>query len=283
MTDAEWTVDDLGKGAHVFRWRKGFYASTFFVTSEGVCAVDPIDDEAAEAYRTAIGTVTDAPIVAIIYSHDHRDHACGARVLAPDAEVIAHRSAAERLARRAEDDIIAPTRLLGDAEELRFGDVTISTRYYGPNHSDSNIGIYADTDAGRMLIFVDVIEPDVAPYRGLADTDLAGLVDTLDALQNEKFDIVIGGHVGPGPRAWADDYRSYFHDLIAVTREQFSTMGGQQPLPGEDGVEMTERVRNETCGRVAAALSDRYGHWRGFKEWAPQNANRALSYLITGN
>ncbi len=60
-------------------------------------------------------------------------------------------------------------------------------------------------------------------------------------------------------------------------------MGGQKPLPGEDGVQMTERVRNETCARVAERLRPRYGHWPGFKQWAPMNANRTLSYLITGN
>ena len=60
-------------------------------------------------------------------------------------------------------------------------------------------------------------------------------------------------------------------------------MGGQKPLPGEDGVQMTERVRNETCAKVMARLRPCYGHWPGFTEWAPMNANRTLSYLITGN
>ena len=62
----EWDVDDLGRDAYVFRWRPGFYSSPFFVTADGVCAVDPIDDNAAAAYRTAIATVTDAPVVAIV-------------------------------------------------------------------------------------------------------------------------------------------------------------------------------------------------------------------------
>lgn len=279
----DWEVDDLGKGVHVFRWRTGFYASPFFVTPQGVCAVDPIDDNAASAYRTAIGTVTDAPVVAIVYTHDHRDHACGARVLGEHAEVIAHPRAAERIMRRGADDIRMPTRLVADEEALRFGDVRIGTRYFGPNHSDSNIALFADTDGGRLLVFSDVIEPGVAPYRDLADSDLAGIVSTLDALENEKFDIVMGGHLGPGKRSWADDYRTYFHELIDISAQEFASMGGQKPLPGEDGVQMTERVRNETCARVAERLRPRYGHWPGFKEWAPMNANRTLSYLITGN
>ena len=279
----DWDVEDLGKGVHVFRWRTGFYASPFFVTPDGVCAVDPIDDNAAGAYRTAISTITDAPVVAIVYTHDHRDHACGARVLSRDAEVIAHPRAAERIVRRGADDIRIPTRLVADEDELLFGGVSIRTRYFGPNHSNSNIALFADTDRGRLLVFSDVIEPGVAPYRDLADSDLAGIVDTLDALAAEDFDIVMGGHLGPDDRSWADDYRSYFHELIDFTAQEFASMGGQKPLPGEDGVDMTERVRNETCARVAARLRPRWGHWHGFKQWAPMNANRTLSYLITGN
>ena len=278
-----WKVDDLGKGAYVFRWRPGFYASPFFVTSDGVCAVDPIDDRAAAAYRAAIASVTEAPVVAVLYTHDHRDHACGARVLSEDAEVIAHPRAAERIARRGADDIRIPTRLVADEEVMEFGGVWISARYFGPNHSDSNIALFADTDGGRLLVFSDVIEPGVAPYRDLADSDLAGIVSTLDALEHERFDLVMGGHLGPGPRSWADDYRTYFHELVDITAQEFASMGGQEPLPGENGVQMTERVRNETCARVAERLRPRYGHWRGFTEWAPLNANRTLSYLITGN
>ena len=279
----DWEVEDLGRNAYLFRWRTGFYASPFFVTREGVCAVDPIDDRAASAYRDAIASVTDAPVVAIVYTHDHRDHACGARVLGPEAEIIAHPLAAERIARRGADDLRPPTRLVADEDTLRFGGITIRTRYFGPNHSTSNIALFADTDAGRLLVFSDVIEPGVAPYRDLADSDLAGIVATLDALESEDFDIVMGGHLGPGDRSWADDYRTYFHELIEITADEFASMGGQQPLPGEDGVEMTERVRNETCARVADRLRPRYGHWHGFKQWAPMNANRTLSYLITGN
>ncbi len=281
--EADWDLEDLGKGVHLFKWRTGFYASPFFVTSEGVCAVDPIDDTASAAYRRAIATVTDAPVVAIVYTHDHRDHACGARILGPDAEIIAHPLAAERIARRGADDLRLPTRLVADEDTLRFGSLEIRTRYFGPNHSNSNIALFANTDGGTLLVFSDVIEPGVAPYRDLADSDLAGIVDTLDALAAEDFDIVMGGHLGPDQRSWADDYRAYFHELIDVTAEEFASMGGQKPLPGEDGVEMTERVRNETCAKVAARLRPRWGHWAGFKQWAPMNANRTLSYLITGN
>ena len=181
--------------------------------------------------------------------------------------MIAHPLAVVRIVRRGADDIRVPTRLVADEDVLRFGQVHITTRYFGPNHSNSNIALFVETDGGRLLVFSDMVEPGVAPNRDLADSDLAGIVSTLDALEGEHFDIVMGGHLGPWDRSWAHEYRTYFHQLIEVAAQEFASMGGQNPLPGEDGVQMTERVRNETCARVAERLRPRYGHWPGFNEW----------------
>ena len=276
-------VEDLGCGTHLFRWPSGFYTSAFFVTSDGVIAVDPINDEAASAYRAAIASVTDAPVVAVVYSHDHRDHIGGALQLAPSPEILAHHTCAQRLAERGDTDIAPPTRLLEDEDSIRAGGARIDVRYYGPNHSRTNVALYAPTDAGRLLIFVDVVEPDVAPYRELPDTDLGGLVHTLDTLAGEQFDLVVGGHAGPAGRSWAEAYGAYFHDLLEVSEQVWSTSGGQVPVDGEDGVAMTERVRGEACVQIAQRLRPAYGAWRGFDAWSPRNADRVLSYLITGN
>lgn len=282
-----WRVEDLGRGTFVFRWDTGFYASAFHVTPDGVLAVDPIDDRAAAAYRQAVAAVTAAPVTHVLYSHDHRDHAGGARVLAPDAEVLAHSHAARRIAERGDDDLRPPTRLLGDEEVLRLGGSEVLARHHGPSHSRSLVSLYLPTAAGRLLVAVDVVEPGVAPYRELPDTDLRGLVRALDAMAAEvdrgEVDLVLGGHCGPDEPWWVPAYRDYFHDLLAAAEAEWARTGGQVPLPGEDGVAMTERVRLETCRRIADRLRPTYGTWRGFDAWAPRNADRTLSYLITGN
>ena len=79
------------------------------------------------------------------------------------------------------------------------------------------------------------------------------------------------------------DYREYFLLLVEATTIEYGVVGGQTPRPGDDGVAMTERVRGEVTRAAAGHLRDRFGHWTGFREWAPQTADRILSYLITGN
>ncbi len=278
-----WTVQDLGQGLHLFRWERGFYVSPFVVTSEGVVAFDPIDDDAAGAYRQAIESVTAAPVRAIVYSHDHRDHIVGASRISEDAMVIGHALTETRIEGRGDRDIRHCTRLIEGDECVTFGDYQIEFHYFGPNHSDSNLAAILPSGMGRILQLVDVVEPGVTPYRNLPDTDFRGLLHSLDLAAELDFDQVLGGHAGPDSSIWVNRYREYFGDLVAATEAAFSAAGGQSPLAGEDGVAMTERVRAQTCRRVAAALEAKYGSWLGFDEWAPMNADRALSYLITGN
>lgn len=280
-----WQLESLGRGVFLFRWLRGFYVSAFVVGERGVTAIDPIDDAAAAAYRQAIAAATDRPLVRIVYSHDHRDHICGGRVLAGDAgcEVCAHEAAQARIARRGDADVLPPTRLVGDGDVIADGAARIELRYLGPNHSDSNLLFLMPTDRGRMLVWVDGVEPGTAPYRNLPDTDFGGYLQALERAQALDFDFVVGGHTGPGERQWVADYREYLLRLLESTAREFRAAGGQVPLPGEDGVAMTERVRGEVTHAAAAPLRARFGHWSGFGQWAPQTADRILSYLITGN
>lgn len=281
-----WRVESLGRGVYLFRWLKGFYLSPFLVGTRGVTAFDPISDEAAVAYRAAIASVTDKPVVRVVYSHDHRDHICGgAKLLTASlgCAVCAHASAADRIRRRGDRDILPPTDLLGDGAILADGAAVAEIRYFGPNHSDSNLLTLLTTSEGRLLVWVDGIEPGVAPYRNLPDTDFAGYLATLDAIQDLEFDRVMGGHTGPDGRHWANDYRDYILRLLEATDREYRRGGGQVPLPGEDGVAMTERVRGDITRAAADSLRERFGAWSGYEQWAAQTADRILSFLITGN
>jgi hypothetical protein len=156
-------------------------------------------------------------------------------------------------------------------------------RYFGPNHSTSNIGLLVETDAGRLLLFSDLVEPGLAPYRNLPDTDFAGLRSTLDQCLSLDADLVLGGHAGPGRADWLAWNRDFYTDLVEVTARLYAASGAETPRDGEDGVAMTERIRTSVCAGAAEALRPKYGHWRGFDAWAPHTADRVLNYLITGN
>lgn len=277
------SVESLGGGVHLFRWSKGFYQSLFVVGPRSVLATDPINRDAARAYREAIAGVTAAPVERVLYSHDHRDHIVGGAEFGTDVEVLAHPRAAERIGARGDADILRPTTLVEHGGEIAIGNRTIELCYFGPNHSNSNLLLLVPTGRGRLLVWVDGVEPGVAPYRNLPDTDFGGYLHSLEHASRLDFELVAGGHLGPAPRRWVVDYHEYLLRLIDATDRAYQQVGGQMPDPGEDGIAMTERVRREVGQRAAERLRDRFGHWRGFEQWAPMTADRVLSFLITGN
>lgn len=279
----EWALESFGRGVYLFRWHKGFYLSAFVVGECGVTAFDPISAHAAAEYRKAIASVTNKPVERLVYSHDHRDHIVGGAALAPDVEVCAHPEGARRIERRGHDDVVAPNVELGDCAAIVTGAEAIEVHDFGPNHSDSNLLFVIPTDRGRMLVWVDGVEPGVAPYRNLPDTDFAGYLHSLECAARLEFDFVVGGHTGPGEKRWVQHYLDYLLRLRDATDEAYRATGEQTPAAGEDGVAMTERVRREVTSRAVQSLDDRYAQWAGFREWAPMTADRILSFIITGN
>jgi len=282
-TSEPWRVESLGNDVYLFRWLPGFYVSVFVVGDEGVLAFDPISRAVAAHYRRAVARVTDRPVTHVLYSHDHRDHIVGADVLADEPVIYAHPRTAAQIERRGDTDIPPPTELLRHGDTLDFDRHRLSFHDFAPNHSDSNLLVTLATGRGRLLVWVDGVEPGIAPYRNLPDTDLRGLIATLSAADGLGADLVLGGHAGPADAVWIGRYREYFDRLLASTRAAYDRHWGRPPLPGEDGVAATERVTAAVVRDAAAPLIAAYPDWAGIEEWAPLNASRALSYLITGN
>jgi len=78
----------------VYQFRFQGHNTLFAVTSAGVVAFDPISVEAAGHLADAISEAApDQPLLGVVYSHHHADHASGADVLRErlgPAPVIAH-------------------------------------------------------------------------------------------------------------------------------------------------------------------------------------------------
>jgi glyoxylase-like metal-dependent hydrolase (beta-lactamase superfamily II) len=277
------SIEDLGGGVHLFRWSKGFYQSLFVVGTDDILVCDPINLEAATAYRRAIAEISDLPVTRLLYSHDHRDHIVGGSRFGGDLEVLAHSAARTRIDARGDRDIVVPNRTVAHGDELRIGNLKIDVYDFGPNHSDSSLILRVPTAAGRLLVWVDGVEPGCAPYRNLPDTDFAGYLKSLEQANRLDFELIAGGHLGPAPRHWVRDYHEYLLWLLDATERAYEALGGQVPEPGEDGIAMTERVRSAVGTRARDSLRKRFGHWPGFEQWAPMTADRILSFLITGN
>jgi len=184
-------VEDLGSGLYLIT--DNAYQSMFLVYDRGVVVVDAPPSYAAHI-PAAIAAVTDRPITHVVYSHSHRDHIGGTRLLGGRPVIVAHDETARLLRRAADPDRPVPTVTFPDRYTLRAGGKVLELSYHGNAHEPGNI--FIESPAQRVLMVVDVVFPGWMPWRRLAlAQDLPGYVAQVEAIGRMDWETLVGGHV----------------------------------------------------------------------------------------
>ncbi len=237
------------------------YTSVFIVTDEGVIVGDPMGTSRAPHLKAAIESVTSLPVRYMVYSHSDADHNTGGAVFADTATFVSHINARDKIAARTDGSPV-PTVTFDDRMTLRLGRTRLELVYVGWNHSDNSLVLlYPDR---RIAWAVDFIPVNRLPFRRLAGDYIRDWIESLRRVEAMDFDILIPGHLSPGPKQWVTLVREYFQDLIGAV-EAAERLGLAPNSP-----EMITSVR--------AALYPRYGAWESFGPWLPENIEGLYDY-----
>lgn len=248
----------IADGVYQFRWQghNGF----FVVTDAGVVAVDPISPEAAGTYAAEIKRVAPGKaLLAVVYSHDHADHATGAAVLRramgnERAPIFAHELAVAKIRAAGSPDLPLPDSTFSDRRTLSYGGRAIELRYLGRSHSDNMLVVYLPGD--RVVFAVDFVSNDRVGFRDLPDYHFPDFFTALERLQQIDYQTIVFGHGPPDDKASVDRQIRYYTDLRAAVERAV------QQGWSED--------------RAAAEVKlPAYERWGSYAEWFPLNV-RAL-------
>ncbi len=262
--DVEW----YSIANNVYQLRYEHHYTLFVVTDKGVVAFDPLSDEAAEHYVHAIKTVAPGqPLLAVIYSHWHTDHATGANVLrrafGGDVPIIAHERTLARLKELDDNAIPLPTRTVTDkGETLRFGDTDIELHYIGYGHTDTLL--VARLPKQKMVYVVDFASRDSVGWREMPGWPLDELIAMQRRLLDLDFDKVAFGHgrAGPGDRETIKRQTLYYENLLGEARSAI-----REGLSEDDAV-----IR-------AAYDLPQYRGWGNYKRWFRLNVRGAYRWV----
>ncbi|MCF6406235.1 MBL fold metallo-hydrolase [Chitinophaga filiformis] len=217
-------------GYHCEELRDGFYWVTsggydaaFMVTKEGVIAIDapPI---LGENMLAAIESVTDKPIVKVIYSHWHSDHIGAAAMYGPDVEIIAHEITRELLVRFPDPLRPVPTHTFTDTLLVELGGEKLELSYKGANHCPGNIFMYAPKQ--KALVKIDIVSPGSCTFMHCdASENISGWIEAHEQILEFDFDFLVGGHITRwGTRADVLTSLEYFQDMLAFAEEALLDM-----------------------------------------------------------
>ena len=269
----------IAEDAYVFRSQG--HQALFVVTDEGVIATDPIgqtNPRSPQLYRAAIAAVTDQPVRYVVYSHDHQDHNEGGFVFAGEAQFVAHRLAADKIAARADSQAglsPAPPVLVDDPLALELGGRRVELRYVGRNHSDNSLVLHYP--ARRLLFGVDFVRVNSLPSSGALrltappgawDAYLDEWIESLARIEGLDFDVAVPGHPPlTGTKADVQLAREYLQD----SKGAFMAAGARGVAENSDAM----------AAALDEALAPKYGQVPGYAASVPAVA-RAWARAMAG-
>ena len=249
---------------NVYSFRSFFHRTFFLVTKDGVIVGDPISVKGAQAMSAAIKKITDKPVRYVVYSHSHWDHATGAKVFKDQgARIISHANCAAHFKKRPNPNVVPPDGTFRTRYDLKLGGETVRLLYFGPSHS--NCLIFMLLPRHKLLFLVDLVSGKSLPWRAMYDSDPAGSVKVLKALEALKgYDRILPGHGPPTlPRNLITFQREYLEDLMAAVKEA------------------VQKRMSYDKARAEIKLP-KYESWRGYKKDLPMNIERVYEYFRRG-
>lgn len=261
--EPEYETSRVAEGVYQFRYRT--HNAFFVVAEDQVVAVDPISVDAAARYAAEIRRlVPRARLRAVVYSHDHADHASGAEVLrrelGPDAPIVAHAAAYAKIVAAADPNRPPPTLTFSDRLTLHFGGRTVELRYLGKSHSDNMIVVLLPAE--RIAFAVDFVSHDRVGFRDLPDYHFPDFFETLARLEELPFDRIVFGHGPPGDKEAVVRQRRYYADLRAAVE------GAVRKGLTEDQAAQQVRL-------------PQYESWVGYRDWFPLNVRAIYRWIAS--
>jgi glyoxylase-like metal-dependent hydrolase (beta-lactamase superfamily II) len=253
----------------VYIFRYDNHQSMFVVTPAGVIVTDPISERrpAAKAYIEEIRKITKAPIKYVIYSHSHFDHIAGGQPFKDlGAIFIAQRNAKKRILELRPADVVVPDQVVDTQKVISLGGTTLELDYVGKNHSDNMLVMRLPKE--KILFTVDWIPVKGIQFRGMADTYVPDIEESLKKVIAMDWETLIPGHPGPGgvqtgSKDDAKNQLAYLQDLSAAVKKAV-----------DDGKSYAEAEK--------AITLPKYESWPNYKPFLPMNIERYYDFWNRG-
>ena len=249
-----------------FRWVN--HVAMFIVTNAGVVLVDAngqVNPRTPSLIKEAIRSVTAQPVRYFVYSHSAFDHSTGGAVFADTARFVGHRNTVDRIKAAKDPTTPAPDIVLDKKMTLELGGRSVDL--YPADLSSTDDYIVVHDPAGRVAMFVDLVQPQNIPFRTLLGHP-ERIVERFQWIEDAlDFDVIVSGHATPQMSGTKQDVaaqRRYYGDLsdaIATARKTGLADGS---------AEMTTLVRS--------ILSPKYGAWRRFDEFLALNIEGMIAW-----
>lgn len=247
----------------------------FIVGPDGVVVIDSGASHAqGEAILAAVAYVTGQPVRLLVNTHPHPQNVLGnsafaARGIPILASTQTRAMMAERCPRCFDamtrstgeanmvgTQIVLPGQLVSASETRRIAGRELRFLHFGHAHTEGDLAVL-DIESGT-LFSGDIVYRGQIPH--MAESELAGWLGALAALEREDFHILVPGRGDPGGRAELLAFAAYLKELRARVAAAYG-----------DG-----RTPDET---IELAQQPAYAGWEGYAARHGRNVQHAYFEL----
>ena len=197
------------------------------VTDEGVILVDNKYSYSYEDIIRQVASITDQPILYVLNTHHHFDHAGANASFMPSAQVIGHENVRVNMLRNVGPSASpdgAPRITYNDKTSVHLGDAEIEAFHFGCGHTNGDSAIlFTDQrtiHTGDLFIWGERMDGStLAPFIDYGNGGCASdWVATLDQILALDFDTVVPGHGPLLRKAEIRIFRDKFDQMISRIR-----------------------------------------------------------------
>jgi len=271
-------------------FQRQHYGTIFYVGNKGVLLFDPLEGR-GEHIRKAIAEVTQLPVTAIVYSHNHADHIGDAKGFVETASkagvklrIIASKATADKMA-FLKSALPKPTESVAwPRGSFKFEGLTVELHgFMRAAHSDDH-GVWL-LNGEKVAHIPDLVNPDQPPFWALAGSEnFAYFEANLAQLAKLDWMFLSGGHGNIGAVADIDFYRTFLADLKGAVGK---AMGEVAWGTGVDATKVNAHTAflpawlEAVAKNATAALRPKYGSYYGFEAATPRNAEMLVQAMFS--
>jgi glyoxylase-like metal-dependent hydrolase (beta-lactamase superfamily II) len=270
--------------------QRQFYATIFYVGDRGVLLFDPLQYRGEQLLK-AVREVTNLPVTAIVYTHDHADHIGDAKVFVDEAaksgrrlRIIASRATADKMS-YLRSGHPRPTEIVSwPRGSFTFEGLRVELHgFERAAHTDDHSAWLLTGE--RVLHSPDLLNPDQLPFLHWAGSDnFAYLEANLREADALDWNIFSGGHGNVGAKEDFAFTLQFIDDIKRATTEASAKVQWGDYLNTRNGnnhAAYTGAYTEEVVKRATDRLRSKYGLYYGFESSVPGNVEMVMHALAS--
>ncbi|OCQ23649.1 hypothetical protein A7985_06825 [Pseudoalteromonas luteoviolacea] len=215
-----------------------------------------------ERLLSAIKSITDKPLSAILYSHAHADHVGDSRVIAKkllnkNIKVLGTKEVKNALISHGVTMPLPITETVSESFYFEGQEIKIFDDFNG--HTPDNTAFLISNNGRKVIHAIDLVHPDQLEFRSFSNVeDAIAYKHDIDKLMELDWDVMVTGHSNIGYKADVAFVQEYIKDVQSFIRQGLANTDFEKHFKGQSPFSWYAGYTNEIIDFALDKMAHKY-------------------------